>query len=158
MIKSKLAKYLTEAAEFFEKELFGNDFVIITLKRKPNYEWAAGRCHHVDDDMYDLFLDVKLSKEECIKTVAHEMTHASQFFYKTLTQGDCFNLMRWRGKCVNIKLVPHEKHPWEIEAFQKEEELSSKFLNHKYKIRDKAKANSLKENLWQKKQAEMSSA
>jgi hypothetical protein len=62
------------------------------------------------------------SLSEQLVSLCHELVHAKQFL-----SGELENPMIWKG--VDMSLLPLSQHPWETEAFDKEQSL---FEKHKH--------------------------
>ena len=73
----------------------------------------------------------KLGAKSVLQTLAHEMVHVKQHAYGEITE----KLNTWKGKYVNCKKVDYYNHPWEIEAYGREQGLFCKFV--------------VKESLWE---------
>lgn len=61
---------------------------------------------------------------EQLVTLCHELVHAKQFL-----KGELENNKVWKG--VDLSFLPLSQHPWEIEAFEKEQILYEK---HKHLV------------------------
>ena len=91
---------------------------------------AMGWCHKEDDETILIEIDNQLPVEMIAQTLAHELTHAKQYIRGELNA----TMTRWLrqeipvGPRGGIK-INYRQQPWEIEAFQKEVELTELLWN-----------------------------
>lgn len=91
---------------------------------------AMGWCVKEDDETILVEVDNQLPIEMIAKTLAHELTHAKQYIRGELNA----TMTKWlkqeipHGPRGGIKIA-YRQQPWEIEAFQKEEELTELLWN-----------------------------
>lgn len=68
----------------------------------------------------------KYSREENIQTLSHELIHLKQYYkgeMKIVNQG---KTPIWKGDTINIKDYTYENRPWEKEAYENSNDLSTK--------------------------------
>jgi len=134
-VPAKNQTVLRSAADYFMQELLSarkinNTFLQIRfLKMTDDFN---GFCHVHDDEendnnpkMFNIDVNSKLSIQDMIETIAHEMVHMRQFRNKELVYRDKFT--RFNGVAYSVNM-PYKKHPWEKEAYKLEKTLSKKFL------------------------------
>lgn len=61
-----------------------------------------------------------VSRENKLKTIAHELTHAHQYFTGRLKAKDD---VLWKGNQIEYDVKDEESMPWEVEAREYEEEI-----------------------------------
>ena len=116
------------AASFFVSSLFKNpskiyfDIYLTTLKN------ATGWCVPQERDFFLVEINKNKVFYEQILTLAHELVHCKQFFYKELYEKD--SIIYWKKKPYYNDV--YEEQPWEIEAFTKEQILVEDFINLGY--------------------------
>jgi hypothetical protein len=81
-----------------------------------------GWCEY-DGENFEIEIKESLSREELIKTVAHEMVHVKQYLTGELVEERCKRI--WKG--VDHTDDTHFNYPWEIEAYKLEEILYKSF-------------------------------
>ena len=75
-----------------------------------------------------------VSREDKLKTIAHEMTHAHQYFVGHLVPGEQEDFQSmWLGEKVEYN--PENEHltPWEVEASEVENRIYERWLNRRKK-------------------------
>jgi hypothetical protein len=72
---------------------------------------VGGACYRNDDDDYMIVLREQENVGEMIITLAHELTHVKQYIFDDLEK-------------YFTNSVPYHERWWEIEAFEKEVELT----------------------------------
>ena len=94
---------------------------------------ADGWCQHNYGNNFDITIEESLSVNKLIKTICHEMVHVKQGVKNELVEayvGKCMRL--WKGiDCDEFKDT--DISPWEIEAYQLEEELYNSFMEQNEK-------------------------
>ena len=88
---------------------------------------VAGYCDEVDiDELWvEIELNSKLSYDEAVVTIFHELVHCRQILEGRLVQG---NPSTWDGVEYNCDYM---QLPWEIEAYQLEKEMYDGYRNKK---------------------------
>jgi hypothetical protein len=86
------------------KQLFSND-----LKLEAHIRGFNGQ--------YIIWID-KLSRQENITVLSHELIHLNQYQTKKLIYID--DTVIWNGERVDLTNIPYQDRPWEKEAFDKE--------------------------------------
>ena len=115
----------------------------ITINYKPRLdEEAYGTCwgdrSECEINIAMTTFGEKISREDKLKTVAHELTHAYQYLtgkLKCETDADETNVLWksvWEGKVWRYKPENESKKPWEIEAVKFENEVYACYLEDKF--------------------------
>ena len=110
----KQRELVEKAAVFAWQQMFPNNakcFVTISLNR--NLEHGDGFCWWEDESDYAIEINSKLSGDDFLTTVFHEMTHVKQYVKGELFDGDIF--YKTHDEYIN--------QPHEIEAYRVQEEL-----------------------------------
>jgi len=96
------------------------DIEILLTKLEPN---AKGFCLMTDNNrMFELEIEKRMTEQEIITTVCHEMVHVKQYARNELTDTEgC-----WKGKILDADSYGNTS-PWEVEAYEAEEILALKF-------------------------------
>jgi hypothetical protein len=89
---------------------------------------ASGWCVPQEKDLFLIEIDKKRVVYEQLLTLAHELVHCKQFFYKELYEKD--GVIYWKKKPYYNDV--YEEQPWEIEAYTKEQILVENFTNLGY--------------------------
>lgn len=100
--------------------------IVIDILKKVKYEDSifCGLCY---GDRYTAEIELakntteKLTLEEMMVNLAHELVHAKQFFRGELHP----NLNRW--KSLDYHDVAYSRQPWEKEAYKLEDQLFQQF-------------------------------
>jgi len=77
-----------------------------------------------------------INRENKLKTVAHELTHARQYLKRELVAADADvekPVAVWCGKEVQYEYADEHNQPWEVEARVLEEKIYLKWENKRYK-------------------------
>lgn len=105
--------------------------IILPIKNKPDLgsdiEAKAYIVYYMD--RYYVFID-EMGKEESIDVLSHELIHLQQYHNKTLIINS--QIAIWKNKPYIVKDVLYNDRPWEIDAFQKQNELRNKINNTIY--------------------------
>lgn len=91
---------------------------ILTFKSLRNNVY--GFCDY-DEDEVIITIAKRLSANNTIRTLFHELTHIKQY---TDGHRETGHPNVWRGNCF---YGPYESLPWEIEAFEMEEKIMEAF-------------------------------
>jgi len=97
----------------------------VEVEIEPMGEWEHGYCHGVGGKYYEISVNSDLSEEDIIKTVLHEMVHVKQYHKGELSlkkQEKVWRGAKWEGE-------DYREFPWELEAYELEEELYLGFIN-----------------------------
>lgn len=149
-INATKAEELTEAAEFFARQLMDPRMVrnlSIDLEIETNLD-AEGECVDEQGTRNPRWFTIRLKRQKIdgmIKTLAHEMVHVKQHAKNELqrgivipTRGGLKISSKWQGEIWKPKR--HEDNyfdsPWEIEAYGREVGLHHKwiaFTSERYK-------------------------
>lgn len=78
-----------------------------------------------------IFIDKNISRSTAIETLSHELIHLKQYIDGRLILLET-TYVEWEGEKINVLDLPYDKRPWEIEAFDKQEELESKIKQKLY--------------------------
>lgn len=74
--------------------------------------------------------DEPVSRENKLKTLAHELTHAYQYLTGSLVAGDLGDYMsNWHGDLISYTPEDDDQTPWEREATDYEERIYEAWLN-----------------------------
>ena len=128
-------KQINSAMVFFRQSLFDdrprlgmNTIVDVRVKKNNG---ADGWCEVEDDDRrpreFLILLEKSLDELSLLYTLAHEMVHVWQFAtgrLKHMADGG----WKYQGKKYSSD-TPYIERPWEGEAYEKEQELVSLWLN-----------------------------
>ena len=96
-----------------------------------------GFCDYIDVESryprdFEITVDTQTTVENFVSTIMHEMVHVKQW-----ARGEMRDLStdkrRWKNSKIVISDTDYEDHPWEIEAFEMENELFKEFWTAKYK-------------------------
>lgn len=113
---------------FYSNYLIEYDATIEVLHRGLIHEGVYGYCDVVDDDYKEYLIEIhnKLTKEEYIKCLIHELVHVHQFCTGSLEIKSCKRY--YKGVCMDD--LDYENQDHEIEAHKREEELYGELLEH----------------------------
>lgn len=86
----------------------------------------AGEVDYEEGDEYcdeeiTVYIAKRLSANEILRTLFHELVHVRQYISGELTYEDTF---RWNGELYEEE---YQNLPWEVEAFALEEEMMNTF-------------------------------
>jgi len=71
------------------------------------------------------------NRSNSITTLSHELIHLKQYYDNRLIVK--YNDVTWEGNSINIDDYEYIKRPWEIEAFNKQDELEKRIKSSLYK-------------------------
>jgi len=149
-INARKAEELTEAAEFFARQLMDPRMVrklSIDLEIETNLD-VHGECVDEEGTRNPRWFTIRLKRqkiEDMIKTLAHEMVHVKQHAKNELksgivvvSRGKLKMTSKWHGEIWKPKRNEDNyfDSPWEVEAYGKEVGLYHKwfaFINERYK-------------------------
>ena len=137
--KSPLTKSQTvKAVQFFTdclmtKRLSKNVEVVFVYKKLLESNGASGFCSYEDSNInpriFEIEIDCTMSKEETLKTLAHELVHLKQY-----AKGELKQRYRprhhhlWHNEIVTVNDTNFHDVPWELEAVKLEDELYKKLM------------------------------
>jgi len=111
--------------------------ITITIKKSLDAEaygicWGDRReCEiHIANNSFGQ----RVSREDKLKTIAHELTHAYQYLTgklkcdPSITEDNKMWKSVWEGKTYRYKPDNESKKPWEVEAVRFENEVYCKYL------------------------------
>ena len=109
-----------------------NIFIDINDRRCRNTEGNNGTCSTLDGlarpRMFEIEMDNTLDDAEYTTTLFHELTHMEQRLRKRHQYRVGWkDYSKWEGKKVNED-IPYALLPWEIEANQQEEKLTTEYF------------------------------
>jgi hypothetical protein len=115
----KLATALLDRAVAFACEYLQLDVdIIIKFETLPISQF--GFCDY-DEDEIVIIISKRLSRKEILRTLFHEFVHVKQYVDGRLEPS---SPQKWMGIPVD---ADYKNRPWEIEAFDLEEEMIVKF-------------------------------
>lgn len=82
-----------------------------------------GNCD-MEDNIVEINVNNKLSKQDAIITIFHELVHAEQIMKGKLVVGDGLTPSKWYD---TIYRSTYRELPWEVEAFKLEKQLMETF-------------------------------
>ena len=109
-----------------------NIFIDINDRRCRNTEGNNGTCSTLDGlarpRMFEIEMDNTLDDAEYTTTLFHELTHMEQRLRKRHQYRVGWkDYSKWEGKKVNED-IPYALLPWEIEANEQEEKLTTEYF------------------------------
>lgn len=114
---------LDEAIVFASKYLGINDEVLLNISFTSSIHPVFGFYEGLDDDEYQITINSKISYEDIVETLFHELVHLSQHI-----RGDFDQDMRmWKGKRYDSSYLDL---PWEKEAFYHQEIMMEGYRNN----------------------------
>ena len=123
--KKRVEKYIRDIAEELGINQHYTKYLEITFTSKLDGD-SQGFCWgdketHAEIEIARTLCGKRLSVDQMMKTLAHEMVHAKQYIFGEL---DGYS-DSWKGSDVNY--YSYEDSPWEKEAYKLEEILYEKF-------------------------------
>lgn len=98
--------------------------VVIELTNASKSQFDGGdlKAHiRYHEGVYYLFMG-DYDRNESIDIISHEIIHVMQYYSGKLNYND--NQLMWDDKLYDLNSVDYEDRPWEIEAFNKQKQLS----------------------------------
>ena len=85
---------------------------------------AHGLVDDMDDQEYVIYLNQSILNDdvELFRTVVHECVHIKQYFNKELEHVNLYSTL-FNKKVYDHNTTKYDQRPWEIEAFEVEEEM-----------------------------------
>ena len=115
---------------FLNKYLPRHHITVEVLHRGLRREGVYGWCSVTDCDWrprsFLIEIHNRLSEEDYIKTLLHEMQHILQHIRGDLR--DKRGIRCWKG--IDCSGLDYDEMPWEQEAHQREQELYEEYLNY----------------------------
>ena len=110
-----------------------NIFIDINDRRCRNADGNNGTCSTLDSlsrpRMFEIEMDNTLDDAEYTTTLFHELTHMEQRLRKCHQYRVGWkDYSKWEGKKVNED-IPYALLPWEIEANEQEEKLTTEYIS-----------------------------
>jgi hypothetical protein len=105
-----------------EAELAGFNVMLRELTDGAKSQFDGDLKAHIryqNDDFY-LFTG-KMSKNEAIEVLSHEVIHMLQYRSGNLSYTN--GKVTWMGEVLDLNSKEYEQRPWEVEAFQKQSQL-----------------------------------
>ena len=131
-IPAYMRDYIDYSVEFLGLNRLRGE-IHITLHRNNLEEEAYGLCwgnrREAEVQIASRQFGTPLSREEKLKTISHELTHALQYMKGQLVGADVDEwVSRWRG--TDMKYTPDEESsmPWELEASLFENEIYESYF------------------------------
>ena len=115
-------------------QLFKEAVIQIELiKNLSQKEDCKGDCTWSDDRdnprEFEIRLDSSMNMAALLMGVAHEIVHVKQYITGEMVDTSRWNICIWQGKKINWGKIDYFDHPWEIEAYGREEGLLEKFVD-----------------------------
>jgi hypothetical protein len=106
---------------------------ILPIKNKPkldlndDFDVKAYIVYYLGN--YYIYVD-NMSRYESITVLSHELIHLNQYYKKILVvKGDT---AEWNKKTYIISDIPYNDRYWELDAFEKQEDLYNKLIKQLY--------------------------
>ena len=128
---SDFKPFVEKAFNFYASELVPDKRIrnncSVTIKFKNNldvYGYASITGHNTKKQARKFLIELHpgIGAKGILMTLAHEMVHIKQYIYNETDD----ELSMWRGICVD-PTVDYWDHPWEIDAYGKENGLIYNF-------------------------------
>ena len=81
--------------------------------------------------IYNIFVDKHLSRDKLMLIIAHESVHIAQYRNRDLINLDG-TMVIYRGDTLDVSTLNYHERPWEIEAFEKQEEIYQHLIHTFY--------------------------
>lgn len=130
---ARLKDYVIRAIEFYGKKLITNKRIYNNIYIEVEFTGDIKDMGSASVDGYnsakkprDFLIEINknISGRDVLKVLAHEMVHIKQFAYGETNE----DLTLWCGEYIDSDNVDYYDHPWEIEAYGKEQGLLSGFV------------------------------
>lgn len=103
---------------------------VVKVKFSKQDKYAIGYCYN-DFDGFTVVINQDIVDDPdptyWIETLAHELVHVWQYATKKMVDG-CGSIVYWQGVAIDEATTPYADLPWEIEAFEKQVELTLDYL------------------------------
>ena len=114
---------LDEVIVYASKYLDINNEILLKISFTSSIDPVFGYYEGIDDDEYQITINSKISYEDIVETLFHELVHLSQHI-----RGDFDQDMRmWKGKKYDSSYFDL---PWEKEAFYHQEIMMEEYRNN----------------------------
>ena len=138
-----LKPMIEKATRFYAKQLFStrmaNTLTIVVKLRKTTVPKKWNGFHTTSANgskaskKHNITIKTGRSNASILSTLAHEMVHVQQTATNKLQvrrwKSDKQYHIRWNGKEMGIvDSIPYRRRPWEVEAFNKQNELADRFM------------------------------
>lgn len=129
----RLEDYVIRSIEFYGKKLIKNTRIYNNIHIEIQFTSDIKDMGSASIDGYnsakkarDFLIEInnKISGKNVLMTLAHEMIHIKQYVYGEMDD----QLSMWKGEIVDENTMEYYDHPWEIEAYGKEQGLFSGFV------------------------------
>lgn len=129
----RLEDYVIRSIEFYGKKLIKNTRIYNNIHIEVQFTSDIKDMGSASIDGYnsakkarDFLIEInnKISGKNVLMTLAHEMIHIKQYVYGEMDD----QLSMWKGEIVDENAMEYYDHPWEIEAYGKEQGLFSGFV------------------------------
>ena len=142
---AKQRSLLFEAAHYYLERLLPDNYQEITLlirlkKNHGEHKGVKGSCVWEDDrddpSEFEIILDSSMCTKALLRYLAHECVHCKQYFTQEMCDTKHVEIVRWKGVKIDMRKVDYYDHPWEIDAYGREEGLYQHFVK-KFKYTNK---------------------
>lgn len=96
----------------------------LTETAKDNFNGELKAHIRYFEGTYYLFID-EMSREKSITVVSHELIHITQYHTGVLDYLGAGSVL-WQGDLYSVEQLEYEGRPWEMDAYARESELSTK--------------------------------
>ena len=110
---------------------------VVMVKNLYHKEHAFGDCIFEDSSYrpreFTIRIDPCRSIKSIASTLAHELTHVSQFTtgqYKIFD--NCDNIQRWKTKIIDTNQTDYDDLPWERHAYKMEAKIFKEYQKTRY--------------------------
>jgi len=106
----------------------GNTIIVEKLSDAAKNNFGGQLDAHVRyfNGIFYLFID-DLNRQEAIKVISHEIAHMDQYLSQRFVYED--GVSYWDGEKFESQAMEYEERPWEIDAFNKERDISLQIAN-----------------------------
>jgi hypothetical protein len=132
---------IKEALQFYARSLMNKRLYnklavrVVFVKNMVDKQGLEGSCTWEDDNIrpreFSIHIDNKLSEDEVLKCLAHEMVHVKQWAKMEMRQFMRKSDVHWLGKPVDDSVLSYSELPWEKEAWGLEDKLVESFKETK---------------------------
>ena len=141
-LSDHLPKYMVEfidyAVEYLGLDKLRGEILVEYKRRLPeeSYGECFGDRSEVEINIAQTTFGQTISREDKLKTVAHELTHAHQYLtgkMRCVSEGveDEEWVTHWKKRKYKYRPDKESSQPWEVEAIKYENEIYSKYLEHR---------------------------
>jgi hypothetical protein len=86
-----------------------------------------GLCTQMEKRKFNIQIDERLSMDDMVTTVMHEMIHVKQYVRNELCDMPS-GTVRWKSRPIDPENLDYWDHPWEKEAHKYDEILACAFM------------------------------